>query len=688
MSVSSATTSTVLSVTCATCWMIKVSLSSCVVVISTRMLTLPFSISTGTGFTPSDNKGMLLEGFLVLNQICHDEINKLPFILGNRPVDFKKIMNWVVKILLAVFITQTIYDNSVISNGANIVKRASYARLEQTARSRGQGSQNDWTQSFRIDKKAIQVPPTEAKRPKERKGLYYLITNYFGLSKIFKNLKNSFYLELNCDSCKLATNMLQYYHNINRTTDEIVQTIEDICVSFKVQSENVCRGIIPAFRAEFSYILENVVFDSNEICSFVVGPHCSTSPSKLHDWEIHIPEKPSGVNQVQTTSPTDGKSAVLRVLHLSDTHFDPYYVEGSNAECGEPLCCREGNRDTVPLAKQAGRWGDYRGCDTPRRTLESMLDFINQTLEFDYILWTGDLPPHDVWNQTKSTQIFHLYKMTEMMLKYFPNKPIFPSLGNHESSPVDSFPPPYIKGELSIDWLYSQLNHTWTRWLGNHVSETINKGAYYSVLVYPGFRIISINSNYCNNQNWWLLVNSTDPAQELQWLVFQLQKAEKAREKVHIIGHIPPGSPDCLFVYQDTVVAQFYGHAHVDEFQIFYERLSHGRRKPINVAYVGPSIAPFKHLNPGFRVYTVDGLRDHSTWSVLDHETYFMNLTAANIYNSPIWRKEYSAKEAYGMKALTPHYWDRFVKKLKYDDELFNKYFSYYTRMSNEYPEL
>ncbi|KAG1651599.1 Sphingomyelin phosphodiesterase [Nymphon striatum] len=365
-------------------------------------------------------------------------------------------------------------------------------------------------------------------------------------------------------------------------------------------------------KAEFSYILENVVFDSNEICSFVVGPHCSTSPSKLHDWEIHIPEKPSGVNQVQTTSPTDGKSAVLRVLHLSDTHFDPYYVEGSNAECGEPLCCREGNRDTVPLAKQAGRWGDYRGCDTPRRN-------IRKHVRFSLIkLW--------------------------------------------------SFPPPYIKGELSIDWLYSQLNHTWTRWLGNHVSETINKGAYYSVLVYPGFRIISINSNYCNNQNWWLLVNSTDPAQELQWLVFQLQKAEKAREKVHIIGHIPPGSPDCLFVYQDTVVAQFYGHAHVDEFQIFYERLSHGRRKPINVAYVGPSIAPFKHLNPGFRVYTVDGLRDHSTWSVLDHETYFMNLTAANIYNSPIWRKEYSAKEAYGMKALTPHYWDRFVKKLKYDD--------------------
>lgn len=44
----------------------------------------------------------------------------------------------------------------------------------------------------------------------------------------------------------------------------------------------------------------------------------------------------------------------------------------------------------------------------------------------------------------------------------------------------------------------------------------------------------------------WLLVNSTDPADELKWLIFELQSSEFAGEKVHIIGHIPPGHADCM----------------------------------------------------------------------------------------------------------------------------------------------
>ena len=35
-----------------------------------------------------------------------------------------------------------------------------------------------------------------------------------------------------------------------------------------------------------------------------------------------------------------------------------------------------------------------------------------------------------------------------------------------------------------------------------------------------------MNMNYCMNKNFWLLLNSTDPAQELKWLVYELQLAE------------------------------------------------------------------------------------------------------------------------------------------------------------------
>jgi hypothetical protein len=41
-------------------------------------------------------------------------------------------------------------------------------------------------------------------------------------------------------------------------------------------------------------------------------------------------------------------------------------------------------------------------------------------------------------------------------------------------------------------------------------------------------------------------MNTTDPAQELQWLIYELQAAELSGDLVHILGHIPPGHADCL----------------------------------------------------------------------------------------------------------------------------------------------
>lgn len=37
-------------------------------------------------------------------------------------------------------------------------------------------------------------------------------------------------------------------------------------------------------------------------------------------------------------------SPVSRVLHFSDVHIDHLYQEGSNPNCGEPLCCRSNDK--------------------------------------------------------------------------------------------------------------------------------------------------------------------------------------------------------------------------------------------------------------------------------------------------------------------------------------------------------
>ena len=66
--------------------------------------------------------------------------------------------------------------------------------------------------------------------------------------------------------------------------------------------------------------------------------------------------------------------------------------------------------------------------------------------------------------------------------------------------------------------------------------------------------------------------------------------------------------------------------------------------RAVNIAYLGPSITTESFLNPGYRIYTVDGFYKTSSWQVLDFETKYLNLTEANIYNVTKWRTEYAAR--------------------------------------------
>ena len=78
------------------------------------------------------------------------------------------------------------------------------------------------------------------------------------------------------------------------------------------------------------------------------------------------------------------------------------------------------------------------------------------------------------------------------------------------------------------------------------------------------------------------------------------------------------------------------------EFKIYYDLKNVTRA--VSIAYLGPSITTESFLNPGYRIYTVDGFYKTSSWQVLDFETKYLNLTEANIYNATKWRTEYAAR--------------------------------------------
>lgn len=185
---------------------------------------------------------------------------------------------------------------------------------------------------------------------------------------------------------------------------------------------------------------------------------------------------------------------------------------------------------------------------------------------------------------------------------------------------------------------------------------------------------------------------------------------------VFVIGHIPPGSNDCFQVwsqnyyrivnrYESTIAAQFFGHTHQDEFELFYDDTANdtaggefGSLRATNIAYVSPSATTFCGVNPGYRyvtcslhisitldcdrIYTLDA----KSFEVLDHETYFANLTQANQYadRKPLWfQLGYSARDAYGLASLEPFEWHKLVLDMVHDEKLFQQFYLYYFNKSD-----
>ena len=70
---------------------------------------------------------------------------------------------------------------------------------------------------------------------------------------------------------------------------------------------------------------------------------------------------------------------------------------------------------------------------------------------------------------------------------------------------------------------------------------------------------------------------------------------------------------DVFYRYERVIAAQFFGHVHVDTFEVFYD-VADGLKRPVSVAYCGPSVTPFQQLNMGYRVYEIDGFYQNSSW--------------------------------------------------------------------------
>lgn len=174
-------------------------------------------------------------------------------------------------------------------------------------------------------------------------------------------------------------------------------------------------------------ILTNTSNTPHEVCSFVHNIDCGNGDVNGHRWKLKIP---GGKPPVVPRPPPKVKASIksefklkmkkkrqwpscfqsdtpkLRVLHITDTHYDPLYKEGTKAVCDRWLCCRTECGMALKNESAAGKWGGWK-CDIPERTLDSFLQHANSS--------------HGVSTQVKSrtgtsTRVITMFLLTEVWL--------------------------------------------------------------------------------------------------------------------------------------------------------------------------------------------------------------------------------------------------------------------------------
>ncbi|XP_037605770.1 acid sphingomyelinase-like phosphodiesterase 3a isoform X3 [Sebastes umbrosus] len=281
----------------------------------------------------------------------------------------------------------------------------------------------------------------------------------------------------------------------------------------------------------------------------------------------------------------------------------------------------------------------------------------------DFIIWTGDSPPHvPVDELSTDTVIQVISNMTQTIRHNFPNLTVYPALGNHDYWPQDQM-------QASTNAVYRAAAQLWKPWLQPEALLTLSQGGFYSQLVKPGLRVLSLNTILYYGPNK-VTKNMTDPAGQFEWLEKTLEKAAQSVEKVYIIAHVPVGylpfARNTTAVrehhnerlvaifrqYSDVIAGHFYGHTHRDSVMVLLDK----QGKPLNSLFVSPAVTPIKHVlepysnNPAFRTY----LYNTEDYTVMDIWQYYLNLTEANEKQRSDWRLEYVMTEAFGLADLRP----------------------------------
>ncbi|EJD50479.1 sphingomyelin phosphodiesterase [Auricularia subglabra TFB-10046 SS5] len=469
-----------------------------------------------------------------------------------------------------------------------------------------------------------------------------------------------------------------------------------ICQAIGAADADVCAGAVGMQAPIIAHAMRSISTQgqtATKVCDALFG---LCAPPPVNAFAVPLPPKPK---PQRPHAPLPAKQPPLTVVHMSDVHIDRDYTVGAEANCTKPICCRNfADSGNAPPKVPAGPFGDS-ACDAPVGLADAMLKAVKK-LNPDFAIFTGDVVEHDIWLVDREEATTDMVAFNSELASFLGRIPVFPTLGNHDTAPVNSFPRSDAvqrapnNSASSSQWVFDTQAQGWARWIGRAGAQEVRhvSGSYAAVVPGTKLRVISLNTQYAYKQNFWLYDTDAvvhDPQGLLAFVARQLQEAEDCGEKAWIIGHIPSGKSDFLADqsnyfdqivqrYEDTLAGNFFGHTHVDQFEIAYSDFSNRTgANAVSVNMIAPSVTPTSG-NPAFKVYTLDS----STYALLDVRVFSANLTSPTFQTTgPVFSEFYSARASYGPLVnlpadapLSPAFWHTLTEVFERDDAAFQLY--------------
>jgi sphingomyelin phosphodiesterase len=506
-----------------------------------------------------------------------------------------------------------------------------------------------------------------------------------------RNVGNS---TLDCIECEAVIGVLADVLQSKDVEAFVMNIARDVCISGHGGDgyscgnpwacNDLCTGITSLFTPEVLYIASQLALDPQTDCQFLgLCPKPSVQEAPASFVAVAPPAA-----AVAATPRAAGST--FKVVHISDTHWDPMYSPGARTDCGEPDCCREVQGLAENSSTTCGYWGDHNG-DTPPWLVDLMLETA-AALDPQFVMVTGDDPPHMVWNITAQDVMEISMNLSAKIKNAFPNTPVFSCYGNHEGGPIDQF-----RLELNgvgTERLYGPTADQWQEfgWLDSEALATLRAGGYYTTLVpgvSPPLRIVALHPSYHIDSNFYTVLNkSLNIANMTEWMDATVRQAAANNETVWVLSHHPTndGGYDKAWLegflaplvaeFRSTIRHTFSGHTHKAQVQLLWANASSTGLFPAHVEYIVPAPTPYGGVNPSFRIYEVDS----QTYTVVDYTDYTVDLEAQGLVNrmtvepKPVFKPSYSAKAAYSMRDLSPSSWHSLAEQMRTDDALFHQW--------------